>query len=92
MRPPSGLATAASFRGCCFEAAAADFYVRSFTKEGKAGYRVTLASRRSSRGYCYCWHRRRRAGFRVRGEDGRTEGASDTYVMGRAESTVAATA
>ena len=92
MRPPSGLATA-SFRGCCsFEAAAADFYVRSFTKEGKAGYRVTLASRRSSRGYCCCWHRRRCAGFRVRGEDGRTEGASDTYVMGRAESTVAATA
>ena len=26
-------------------AEAADFYVRSFTKEGKAGYRVTLASR-----------------------------------------------
>ena len=34
-----------AFEATAAQAAAADFYVRSFTKEGKAGYRVTLASR-----------------------------------------------
>ena len=83
MRPPSGLATA-SFRGCCsFEAAAAaDFYVRSFTKEGKAGYRVTLASRRSTKAIAASTAAvaHRRTCFRVRGEDGRTDRRSERYV------------